>query len=246
MKKTIALLSILTVFNFFVPIQFAHAAITYATWNPSDKDAKVILSNGNLTATVDTSQVAIWSNVRSTISENTGKWYWEITYSNNTAGDGAANMGIGNASMSLSNNDNNGIGGVGANGLSYYPTGSGIFHYWFNNAQTVYGSATNNQATIGVAWDAGAGTVHFYPNCTDAGSISLSPNIAAGTTLFAAWSGNKDSGTVGSGSGSIPVITANFGATAFVCTVPSGYNAGLYTGSAAPAASFSFWQLFDY
>lgn len=49
--------------------------VVYATWNPDDKRAGVVLSNGNLTAVIpDYTQ----SNVRATFGKSTGKWYWEL------------------------------------------------------------------------------------------------------------------------------------------------------------------------
>ena len=72
-------------------------ANTYATWNPSDKDASVTLSGGNLVAS---STSASWAAVRSTISKSSGKWYWEYTV---TAIGNGHTQGIGNSSATLAN-----------------------------------------------------------------------------------------------------------------------------------------------
>jgi hypothetical protein len=52
----------------------------YATWNPSDKDAAIALSSGNLTLTA-TPTGSNTACVRATIGKTSGKWYWEITVS---------------------------------------------------------------------------------------------------------------------------------------------------------------------
>ena len=50
------------------------------TWNPSDKGANVTLSNGNLSAEANSTNV---DSVRATNSKSSGKWYWEIHIDNN-------------------------------------------------------------------------------------------------------------------------------------------------------------------
>ena len=52
------------------------------TWNPSDKNANITLSNGDLTATGPSGNVD--SLVRSTTFKSSGKWYFEITIGVNT------------------------------------------------------------------------------------------------------------------------------------------------------------------
>jgi len=62
----------------------AQAAVSYSTWNPSDKHANITLSNGNMRATTTTTG---YYSVRST-SAITGKRYFEfMTYSGVTGGD---------------------------------------------------------------------------------------------------------------------------------------------------------------
>lgn len=53
-------------------------ANTYATLNPSDKDAAITLSGGDLTMSSATNA---WRSVRATIGKSSGKWYWEVTNS---------------------------------------------------------------------------------------------------------------------------------------------------------------------
>ncbi|MBC8741870.1 hypothetical protein F6X40_35570 [Paraburkholderia sp. UCT31] len=55
----------------------AYGGITgCATFNPADADPAVTLSNGNLT---ESSSAGTPRSVRTTVSESSGKWYWEET-----------------------------------------------------------------------------------------------------------------------------------------------------------------------
>ncbi len=182
-------------------------AITYATWNPSDKSSNITLSNGNLSATAG---ATTWSNMRSTIGVSSGKWYWETT-PNNTDGTGVVNemMGVANSSATLTN-----YLGSDANGWAYYGN-SGVS---INNSnQVAYGATYNLNDVIGVALDMDAGTITFYKNCSSQGQ---------------AFSGLTGTQYAGHGMFQFDTSTTNFGASAFSCTVPSGYNAGLYSGGA--------------
>lgn len=57
--------------------------IQTTTWNPSDKNASITLSGGNLTATVTTTAA---KGVRSTTSRHTGKWYFRFLVTTIPAG----------------------------------------------------------------------------------------------------------------------------------------------------------------
>jgi hypothetical protein len=181
-------------------------AYTYATWNPSDKNASITLSNGNLTAT-DSSG---WFSCRSTISVSKGKWYWEYTVVSGTT----QNIyGIANASASLSN-----LPGGDANGWGYQSVDGQKAN---NNSASAYGSTFTNGDVIGVALDMDGGTITMYKNGTSQGIMfsSLTGSIFAAVGMRGA------------------SVTANFGATAFAQTVPSGFNAGLYTAASVSNVS---------
>ena len=177
----------------------SNASVTYATWNPADKDAGVTLSNGNLTAT----NIVANKSVRATIGKTSGKWYWEVT--NNAAQEN--DMGIGNVSMLLSaypGNDANGVGYDSVDGKLYK-----------SNAAVATGGATYTTSDIiGIALDVDAGTVKFYKNNT----LQYTYTYSIAGAIYPA--------TGGFASGAS--CTANFGATAFAFTVPSGYNPGVY------------------
>ena len=178
------------------------AQVTFATWNPSDKDSNITLSNSNNTATCTTG--AAYVAVRSTISKSSGKWYWEYTIGGSSIND--SSVGISDGVVSLLNNPvgssttscgYNNFGQVVANGTTF----SGIGFFFVNDV-------------IGIAYDATAGTISHYRNNV----LKRTTTVTPGATVFAAvsMSGNTDA------------VTANFGAIALTYTPPSGYNAGLY------------------
>lgn len=187
-------------------------AITYATWNPSDKSAHLSLSNGNLTVTSDGN--AAGQLVRSTIGVSSGKWYWEYNSFNTTT-----LLGIALASASV-NTD------TGFNTTSWASySDNGATHLKFtNSASTSYGASYGGTATIGVALDMDAGTVTIYIN-----------NASQGT-MYSGLSGTMYA-SVGQDS-SVWSCIANFGATALTYSPPSGFNAGLYSGSAGSNSGF--------
>lgn len=139
--------------------------LTYATWNPSDKGASIILSSGNLSVTSSAA-----GSVRSTVSKISGKWYWE----SNIIVAGDAIIGGGTSSATLT---------------SY--VGSDIFGWGYYGATgTVYSSAALVFVgvvflagdVIGFALDADAHTLKFYRNNVLQGTatVSASPMFAMG------------------------------------------------------------------
>jgi len=186
-------------------------AKTYATWNPSDKGANITLSSGNLHAT---NTVASWAAVRSTIGVSSGKWYWEVLY---TADPSAAIFGVANGSATLTN-----YVGSDANGWGYYAPDGSKFN---NGVNSGYGAAYVAGDTVGVALDMDAGTLIFYKNNTSQGTAFTGLT----GTIYAAVSHMSSTAS-----------TANFGATALTYTPPSGYNAGLYTGSDTNGSFLAF------
>jgi hypothetical protein len=184
-------------------------APTYATFDPANKGSNIALSGGNLTAT----NSGAWQSVRATKAV-TGKAYWEMTV--NTAGSPSWMAGIETSAGTLS---------------SY--VGSDVYGYaWYNSA--VY--TDNGLVTSGLGAVASGAVLMFAYDAPNLqwwlgknGTWLLSGNPGNGTnptttgitsgTYFPAVSVES------SGSGS---LTANFGATSFAYTVPSGFNAGVY------------------
>jgi len=96
---------------------------TYATWNPDDKDASVVLSLDDLRASKPTGGGG-WGNVRATIGKASGKWRWRKL-------DGVGGhliVGVGTAGVSLAD-----FLGADSNGWGFY-VGDG-------NLYTVHGGA---------------------------------------------------------------------------------------------------------
>ena len=177
----------------------AASAVTYTTWNTSDKDASFTLSGGNLTAANNGSGFAI---ARAIQGISSGKWYWEIKI--NTLG--SSKIGIAKSTEAL-----NSYLGSGAGGYSYADNGE----KWNNGANTYLCACPQTAGdVIGVKLDMTAGTIEFLLNNT---SLGVAFTGLSGTFYPA----------VGGGF-SVSNYTANFGASAFFYTVPSGYNAGVY------------------
>lgn len=140
-------------------------------------------------------------NALATIGLTTGKWYFEMTYN---ASNGIA--GIGNSSTNLNTwlgADANSAG-IDFAGHNYLP-GPGSAPYI-----TAFG------AWLGVGIDMSTNTLTFYNASGLIGTYTPTGLIG---TLYPGATMNACS------------VTANFGASAFSYTVPTGYNAGVYISS---------------
>lgn len=180
-------------------------SLTYATWDPSNKQTDIVLSGGNLTATY--AGGAYTAGVLANVSKSTGKWYFECTLN----ATGQAFVGITNTA---------GVNGSADNRIysdsstkAYYQTGQ----KWTSGSGSAYGSSFTSGDVIGVAWDADNGRIFFAKNNT----WQNSGDPVAGTN--AAFTGLT--GTL------FPCVicysgaqwTANFGASAFTYSPPSGF-----------------------
>lgn len=163
--------------------------------NPSDKGAGVVLSNGN--RTVSNTSTGI---VRSFTKVSSGKWYFEVTRTQNTF-----MFGVSNASASLVT-----YPGADAHAAALY---SGSIYRNGGVLETVTALAT--AGVFGVALDADARTIRIFN--------------ASGTTTDRAIGFTGDIyivfGTDG-GLGSGGTCTLNTGQAAFTYAVPSGYTSG--------------------
>lgn len=181
--------------------------VTYATWNPADKGANVILSSGNLMATYG----AFLQSSRSTMGKSSGKWAWENTLS---AADGTLLGGIGLLAASVSE-----YTGQNASSWGLQPFGGG--NRIVNNSAPVPFGGGINPIQVGVPYmlllDMDAGTLGAIIN-----GVTYSNIVAGLTGTIYAMAGNAFGGATSA-------VLANFGATPFASTVPSGYNAGLYS-----------------
>jgi len=183
---------------------------TYATWNPSDKHADVTLSEGNLKA--ENSGAADRA-VRANLWKTTGKFYFELTLTDVTYCAG----GVGAADGVLTTNP----GGTDTNATGVYQTGgqyadSPFTRLWTSSSSFVHG------AHLCIAVDIDAGKVWYgkdgvWLNSGDpAAGTDPAATFAAGTSVTPIASVNAAN------------LLANFGASAFAHTVPSGFDAGWY------------------
>jgi hypothetical protein len=184
------------------------------TLNPSDKNANVALSGGNLVLTASGQGGA-----RSVASHSSGKYYCEVTYS----GGGTAydyGLGLANASYDLTTY----AGNPDTNSVAIF-TGDPVI-YGFGSSTGVSDGTTINIDTVCMAVDltnkrvwfrqAGGGNWNGSPTndpATNTGGASISSFAGA---VYALMFMNKQTAAT-------PVATMNFGATAYVETPPSGF-----------------------
>jgi hypothetical protein len=182
------------------------------TWSTTDKSSNCTLSGGNLGASCSTVGY-----VRTAASQESGKYYYEITIA--TVGGGSTGWGLSNGAVTTPN-------GSSPIGLAVvYNTGN----IWVNNVNT--GSsigAVASAAVVGIAVDVTARLIWFRlaPSgnwngsgtanpATGVGGISITsilPPLGRVLPVFAA--------------GTIASCTANFGDSGFSGAVPSGFTSG--------------------
>lgn len=187
---------------------------TYATWNPADKDADLTLSNGNLSWTTG---VAEFASARANMGKATGKWYWETNEVEGVGGTYAFG-GIAQNTFAMTNNW---VGSTPDTISAPFPMALNLGEVYRNSGiiATIAGVPALTAHTIRHKLDMTAGT---YELAVLGGAFTQVATGLTGTwfpactTRFVAGAG---------------VGTANFGASAFVYSVPSGFNAGVYTTS---------------
>lgn len=181
------------------------------TWNPSDKNADISLSNGNLTATAGV--VSGERGIRAVTSASSGKKYWEITPVTYI---GFSTVGVGNASASLST-----FLGTSTHALSFLPDGQ----VFYNNAAVTTIQSYTQGDVVCIALDLDNDKIWFRTNggnwnnavigsqnpATNTGGIDVS-GVAGAVFAMVHFQPNSD------------VFTANFGATAFAQTAPAGFS----------------------
>jgi hypothetical protein len=177
----------------------AEGHVVPTAWNPLDKDPAVELSNNNLTMVRPIGQAHCL--VRTVASATTGKWYAEFSCSK-------SGVGVVGASHPL----NNSVGMATDSSVGY------IYDNWIwkdgiqVNPQVPGWSASG---LVGCALDVDQRSVTFYLNGSLVGTYLIS---GSGALYLAANSFSSSQ-----------VVTANFGASAFVYPVPPGYAAGFGT-----------------
>jgi hypothetical protein len=192
----------------------AAGAPAFTKWNSGD-EVNTTLSGGNLVATITTAG-SVYAGVRAIASHSTGKFYYELTMTNLTS---SIQFGVGNAAAAIGGandfigNDNNAIS-------VNYPG-----NVLMNNASqgTVGGYASGD--VVSVAVDIANALIWWR---TNAGNWN---NIAGGDPT----NSSTGHGIPFSGMAAGPyfpivsilstanAVTANFGASAYAQSVPTGY-----------------------
>jgi hypothetical protein len=123
------------------------------TWNPADKGANILLSNGNLTAEANLNYAM--DSVRATESKSSGKHYWEVRVDDFM---NDVRIGVGNSSATLDEKV-----GHDANGWSYsnYWSYGSTYH---NNVKATWGNDFAIGDIIGVALNLDTGKIWFAKN----------------------------------------------------------------------------------
>lgn len=208
--------------------------VVYATWNPSDKGAEIVLSNGNLTATHNG---ALNRLVRAT-TQIVGKVYYEITITDlislstlpilttaaRSVNENLMPFNLVDVWVAVLYNTSPIVSAVyvePSTASVLYPSGGGG-HFTFTIP-----------TTIGIAVDMTAGELYVRLNgqwARDSNTGAASDPVTATRPLV---SGSVITNrpwpafAVRADSSGLKSVTANFGQSAFVGAVPSGYTAGL-------------------
>ena len=186
--------------------------LRFATLNPADRQRNIVLSNSNLTATVEEDSQN--DTVRATLGKRTGKWFWEVTL--DVVGASIYNaVCVTSSSLSLELTP----GGMGS-GASYHR--SGLFESSETGSETL-GLYVRGQ-TVSVALDADEGVLYFavdgiWQNASDPsrGLNPLPSGVLPNRMIYPCLN-------LGFGY----TYTANFGQRPFVAEVPEGFEAGFY------------------
>jgi hypothetical protein len=183
-----------------VPTLTSATAANYSTLNPLQVSPAIIGSpvDGNLSWSCSAS--ASYGKIYGTMAiPSTGKYYWEVT----AGSTGALEVGIISASdQSIY------YAGNSPNGYTYYQNSGQKAN---NNSYTTYGASYTTNDVIGIAYDAGTGTLVFYKNNTSQG------------TAFSGLTGTYVATLSNASSSASTSAYINFGQRPFTYTPPTGY-----------------------
>ena len=188
----------------------------YATLNPLRVNTTT-LSNGNLKCVCNNAA----TKVLATFGMTSGKWYWEVVYSDIT---GAGNLGIATEASSTTSH-------VGNDAFSWGYESTG--NKRTNSITTAYGSSYTTGDVIGVAFDADAGTLVFYKN-----------NVSQGTAYSGLTSGPYFCAVGDNSLASSSTLDVNFGQRPFAYTPPTGF-LPLHTGNLPDSTILEGSQYFN-
>ena len=186
------------------------AATVTAAWNPADKNGTWTLSASNLRA-ASTSSSGVTS-VRGNTPRTTGKWYWEFVQNA-----GTPFVGLATLSQTLT------TASTSANTAGWYQPTTNVGG-WVNNAGGGFGSGTilALAAWGAIAVDLDAGKIWFRAS---SGWWNGDPATGASGYSIANLAGLAVYPYLNIGNSETADVTANFGASAFQYSVPTGFSA---------------------
>lgn len=206
---------------------------TYAKWVKAVSNTYTTLSNGDLTATrltVAPFESNSWRNVWSSVSKTSGKWYWELTINVGPAAGGTSRHCHGYYIQNAVDPPDPSFPGQNSVSYGYLEANGNKIN---NNTGVAFGTAYTTGDILNFAVDVSAGKLWFGKN----GTWQASGDPVAGTNpAYTFTAGTRMLALAGMfySNSSAPApgaqVTANFGATAFSHTVPTGFNPGLYQG----------------
>jgi len=183
-----------------VPTLTSTTQANYAVLNPLDIPSSSTSYNGNLT--FNSSANATWKSICSTMAMNgTGKFYAEFTFQS------GSNAMYGIVGSTFNANVADSRFWIFTPSYAYYNS-SGLY---YNNTNSAYGTSYTVNDVIGVAFDAGAGTITFYKNGTSQGVAATG---ITGSFFFAGGAYNSSGGEG---------FSVNFGQQPWAYTPPAGY-----------------------
>lgn len=194
------------------------SGVAYATWDAATVTA-VTLSGGNLVATnTGTTSADQGARVASASGKTSGKYYFELTFTTMLGGVNIG-AGIGTTASTYTN-----LGNSATTGVIQYQVGS--IYANGSSAGITFGGLSSG-TIIEVAADLDNRRIWFRPHggnwnnnasynpATNVGGITIPAGTMAPVCVFG--------GSVGASGNK---FTANFGASAFSGTVPSGFTSG--------------------
>lgn len=186
------------------------------TWSATNKNANVVLSGGNLVATGSNTLASSASGI-ATLAVTTGQLkYFELT-ATHVDNSNSVMLGVGNSSTATSDGS---YLGIDSNSFAFIADGRLVF----NNSVPATITGYTNGDVIGIAVDFAHGTIWRRINggsWNDSGTANPVTNTGGFTIgvtgdLFPAYCTHG-------GGGDQSVTTANFGATSFGTSPPSGF-----------------------
>lgn len=186
------------------------AAAGGVTFDPANKGAAIVLSNGNLTAS-NSNAGNTDASVKSTTSHSTGKFYFEFTIVSTTR----MLLGVGNTAATLT-----GFVGSTADGAGFFDsTGAGFGS--LGGVSLTAGYVAGN--VVCIALDATNSLIFGRINggfWNNSGSADPVTGVGGGST---AGLGGGAVFVMASPANNATSVTVNFGATSYAQTPPSGF-----------------------